>query len=201
MRNRPIRWVRYRAGLLPGRNEMTNPVQAEAWAMEKEAMPPPSGCGHADPSLPPPYLPFHLFRLEVRVLLRPQAGGQVLPAAVGAERDDVAAIHPGGAPRGGAQDGARRYAREDAFVVHELFHCREGGARVHYYTPVQQRLVEDGRYEPLLQATQPLDEVARGGDGGDDLHVRVLLLQPAAHARERAAGAQPGHQRDPLREW
>src|SRR3990172_9264361 len=189
MRNRPIRCVRYRAGRLRGRNGMTNPLRAEAWGLKKEAMPHPSGCGHADPSLLPPYLPFHLFRLEVRVLLRPQAGGQVLPAAVGEEGGDVAALPPRGGALGGAQDGARRYAREDAFVVHELFHCREGGARVHYYTSVQQRLVEDGRYEPLLQATQPLDEVARVGDGGDDLHVRVLLLQPAAHARERAAGA------------
>src|SRR3990170_6718027 len=140
MRNRPIRCVRYRAGLLPGRNEMTNPLRAEAWGMKKEAMPHPSGCGHADPSLLPPYLPLHLFRLEVRVLLRPQAGGQVLPAAVGEEGDDVAAIHPRGDPLGGAQDGARRYAPEDAFVVHELFHCRQGGARGPYYTPLPPRL-------------------------------------------------------------
>src|SRR3972149_1414421 len=101
MWNRPIRCVRYRAGLLPGRNGMTNPLRAEAWGLKKEATPPPSGCGHAAPSLLPPSLPSPLFRLEVRVLLRPQAGGQVLPAAVGEEGDDVAALHPRGDPLGG----------------------------------------------------------------------------------------------------
>src|SRR3990170_248347 len=51
----------------------------------------------------PPYLPFHIFRIELRVLLRPQAGGQILPAAVGEEGDDVAALHPRGDPLGGTQ--------------------------------------------------------------------------------------------------
>src|SRR3990172_4628523 len=188
MRKRPIRrqslWR-----LEVGRNEMMDPPQAEAWGMEEDAMPHPLGCGHTNPSLLPPYLAFHLFRLEVGVLLCPGAGRQVLPAAVGEEGDDVAALHPCGDPLGGAQDGARRYAREDAFVVHELLHGTEGGERVDDDPPVQQGLVEDGRYEPLLQATQPLDEVAGVGDGGDDLHVGVLLLQPAAYARESAAGA------------
>src|SRR3972149_7482073 len=59
----------------------------------------------------PPYLPFHLFRLEVRVLLRPEAGGQVLPAAVGEEGNDVAALPPGGDPLGGGPGGARRDGR------------------------------------------------------------------------------------------
>src|SRR3990170_888546 len=98
--------------------------------MRKRPISDPWWWGARPAALLPPYLPFHLFRLEVRVLLRPQAGGQVLPAAVGEEGDDVAALHPRGDPLGGAQDGARRYAREDAFVVHELLHGREGGKRV-----------------------------------------------------------------------
>src|SRR3972149_6653273 len=116
-------------------------------------------------ALLPPYLAFHLFRLEVGVLLCPQAGRQVLPAAVGEEGDDVAALHPCGDPLGGAQDGARRYARKDAFVVHELLHGGEGGERVHDDPSVQEGLVQDWRGETPPPAAPPPAGGARGGGG------------------------------------
>src|SRR3990172_6132763 len=190
MRKRPISDPWWWGGLLSRRNELTDPPQAEVVVPRALKSAGPEFCSRRpvrqaqgrrqsagvhcqrassgqSAALSPPPLPFHILRLELRVLLRPQAGGQVLPAAVGEEGDDVAALHPRGDPLGGAQDGARGYAREDAFVVHELLHGCEGGERVHYDPPVQQGLVEDGGDEPLLQAAQPLDEVARVGGGGD----------------------------------
>src|SRR3972149_5376715 len=117
MRARPISGSRWWDGLPPGRNELTDPPQAEVVVPRalKDAAPEfcsrrpvrqaqgrlQSAGGHyqrassAQPAPPlPPYLPFHLFRLEVRVLLRPQACGPLPPAPVGEGGDDVAALHP-----------------------------------------------------------------------------------------------------------
>ena len=58
--------------------------------------------------------------------------------------------------------------------------------------PVQQGEVQDGRNEPFLQATEPLDTIVNLRGGGDDLYGGVVLLEAAAHAHEGAAGAQPG---------
>src|SRR3989304_7805114 len=95
MRKRPIRrqslWR-----LEVGRNEMMDPPQASAWGMEEDAMPHPLGWGPTNPSLLPPDLAFHLFRFEVGVLLCPEAGRQVLPAAVGEGGADGAGRLPGG---------------------------------------------------------------------------------------------------------
>src|SRR3989337_2229476 len=140
MRKRPISDPWWWGGLLPGRNELTDPPQAEVvvprvlkYAAPEfcSRRPVPQAQGRLQPAgvhyqrassgqsaaLLPPYLPLHIFRFEFRVLLGPQAGGQVLPAAVGDEGDKVAALHPRGDPLGGAQDGDRRYARQHALLV------------------------------------------------------------------------------------
>jgi len=58
---------------------------------------------------------------------------------------------------------------------------------------VEDALVEHGRDEAFVEASQPLHQVARMRYRRDDLHVRLLLFQVMPDARQRSARA---HARD-----
>ena len=65
-------------------------------------------------------------------------------------------------------------------------------AWAHDELPVEDVGVEDRRDEAVVEVAQALHELARRRLDRDDLHRRLLLLQVATHAHQRAARAEPG---------
>jgi hypothetical protein len=53
---------------------------------------------------------------------------------------------------------------------------------------------EDGRDVPVVEIPEPVDDLAGRRLDGQHLHIRVLLLQVAAHAEQCARGSQSGHE-------
>ena len=91
------------------------------------------------------------------------------------------------------RDRARRDAREQALLVEQLARPDDRVAVRDEDLPVEQREVDDRRDEAVVERAQALDRLALHRLGGDDLHaVAELLLEAAAVAHQRAAGAEPG---------
>src|SRR5687768_3675047 len=102
---------------------------------------------------------------EVFVVCGPEVGGEVLPATVGEEHDDVgffaALLVLGGGALGSPQGGASGNAGEDAFLLHELLGAGEGVLGADDDAAVKDGVVEDWRDEALVHAAEALDTVAR----------------------------------------
>src|SRR5690349_3349331 len=119
---------------------------------------------------------------------RVDAGGEVLPAAVGDDERDVGALSrldrfPADAD-GRVQGRAGGDAREDALLLEEFTGAgdRVGGAD-------REAAGEDGGVvelgdEALVEVAQTVDEVVVARFGGDDPDVRLVLAQVAADAHE-----------------
>src|SRR5436190_11569912 len=148
--------------------------------------------------LPPEGLRDLLLRLlEFR---RPGLGGEVLPTTVGEEAHDVRGLElRGDAPRD-VHDRARGDAGEDALLLGEVAVRAQGVGGVHEELPVEDRLVEDRRDESLLERAEAIDEVAELRLRGDDLDVRVVLVETTPDAHERSAGPEAGDEVRHLRE-
>jgi ferritin-like protein len=76
-------------------------------------------------------------RGQVVVVDGPQVGGEVLPATVGEQRDDLAALHAGGDALCRLHHRARRDAGEDALLLRQFLGGGEGGAAVHHHAAVR----------------------------------------------------------------
>src|SRR3954471_16710807 len=124
---------------------------------------------------------------------RVDAAGEVLPAVVADDEDDVALVHLVGDPHRDRRDRAARDAGEDALLVEQLARPHHGVVVGHEDLAVQQRQVDDRRDEAVVEGAQPLDRLALHGLGGDDLDaVAELLLEAPAVAHQRPARAQAG---------
>ena len=88
---------------------------------------------------------------------------------------------------------------EEALLVEQLLGPDDGVAVRDEDLPVEQREVDDRRDVAVLERAQALDELALERLGRDDQRVRVLLLEAARVAHQRAAGAEPGRRRRPRR--
>ena len=82
--------------------------------------------------------------------------------------------------RAQADHGAGGDSGEQPLLLHERSRCPEGLLAVDHDAPVEQGEVQDGGYEPLLQAAQAHDHVLRVGGHGDDADGGVVLLEAAA---------------------
>src|SRR3954451_22877435 len=136
--------------------------------------------------------------LELLDRLRVDARAEVLPAVVGHHEDDVALVELARDPDRHAGDGAARDAHEEALLLEQLLGPDHRIEVRDEDLPVEQREVDDRRDEAVVERAQPLHEVALERLGGDDERVRVLLLEPAAVAHQRPAGAEPGDERRDL---
>ena len=103
-----------------------------------------------------------------------------------AMRTQIAAIAPAETPANRPSSREQPLGPDDRVAVrdHDL--------------PVEHREVDDRRDEAVVERAQALDELALHRLGGDDLGLRVVLLQPPADAHQRAAGAEPGDERGHL---
>ena len=120
-----------------------------------------------------------------------RAGRQVLPAAVGQQRDDRAARPSSAATRAAAT----RTAPDDGPAKMPSRSTRSRSAAIasrlrHEVLRVEQRRVEDLGHEPLVERAQALDLLAGQRLGRDDPDARLVLAQvrgrrPSASRRSR----------------
>ena len=121
------------------------------------------------------------------------ARGEVLPAVVADDEDDVALVQLVGDAHRDRGDRARGDAREEALLVEQLARPDDRVAVGDEDLAVQQREVDDRRDEAVVERAQALDRLALHRLGGDDLDVVAeLLLEAPAVAHQRAAGAEAG---------
>src|SRR4249920_1902464 len=98
-------------------------------------------------------------RVEVLDLLdrlRVDARGEVLPAVVGDQEDDVAALELAGDAGGDGGDGAGRDAGEDALLVEQALGPDDRVAVGDHDLAVEDREVDDRRDEAVVEGSQPL---------------------------------------------
>src|SRR3954451_22175439 len=121
--------------------------------------------------------------------------GQVLPAVVADDEDDVALVQLAGDAHGDRRDGARGDAGEDALLVEQPACPHDRVVVGDEDLPVQQGEVDDRRDEAVVERAQALHGLALHRLGRDELDgVAQLLLEPAAHAHQRPARAEPSHE-------
>src|ERR1700753_787490 len=93
------------------------------------------------------------------------AGGEVLPAVVGDQEDDVAGVELTGDAGGDAGD---RAAGEDALLLEELLRPDDRVAVGDHDFAVEKGDVDDRRDEAVIEGAEALDELSlfrlRGGD-------------------------------------
>ena len=121
---------------------------------------------------------------------------EVLPAAVGEERHDRAALHLCGQLLGRDHDGtARRDAREDALALGQVAERRRWTRRSRRGTCRRARAASKiSGMKPSSSERRPWTRSPGQRLGGVDAHGGVVPAQPPADAHERAAGAQAGHE-------
>src|SRR3954469_3827544 len=118
------------------------------------------------------------------------ARGQVLPAVVADDEDDVALVQLAGDAHGDRRDGAGGDAREDALLVEQLLRPHDRVVVGHEDLAIEQREVDDRRDEAVVERAQALDGLALHRLGRDDLdRVPELLAQAPADAHQGAARA------------
>src|SRR6266480_84202 len=121
------------------------------------------------------------------------ARGEVLPAVVADDEDDVALVELAGDARGDRGDRPRGDTGEQAFLLEQLASPDDRVAVGDEDLAIEQGQIDDRWDEPVVERAQPLDRLALHRLGGDDLDpVAQLLLEPAAVAHERAPGPQTG---------
>src|SRR5947207_96673 len=118
--------------------------------------------GRASLTGSPPQGPLDLLLGELEVG-GPRARREVLPSPVGEEAHHVARLDPTGHPDGGVHHRARRDPGENALTSRQVAGGAEGIGRRYQELPVEHRLVEDRRDEPLVERAQPVDELAEFG--------------------------------------
>src|SRR4051794_13710136 len=106
-----------------------------------------------------------LQRLDLLDGLGVQAAGEVLPAVVGDDEDDVALVELGGDAVRDAGDRARGDAGEDALLVEQLARPEDRVVVGDEDLAVQQRQVDDRRDVAVVERAQPLDGLALHGLG------------------------------------
>src|SRR4051794_16524996 len=123
------------------------------------------------------------------------ARGQVFPAVVADDEDDVALVELAGDAHGDRGDGAGGDAGEDALLV-EQPPCPDDRVVVRDEDlPVQQAEIDDGRDEAVVEGARPLHGLALHRLGRADFAgVAQPLLEPAPPAHQRAARADPRHE-------
>src|SRR4051794_39692180 len=88
------------------------------------------------------------------------ARGQVLPAVVADDEDDVALVQLAGDAHGDRRDRARRDAGEHALLVEEPARPDDGVVVRDEDLPVEQAQVDDRRDEAVVERAQALDRLA-----------------------------------------
>src|SRR4051812_35705434 len=138
--------------------------------------------------------------LRLLELRSPGLRGEVLPTTVGEETHDVRGLDLRGDAARDVDDRAGGDPGEDALLLGEIAVRAQRVGGVHEELPVEDRLVEDRRDESVLERAETVDEVAELRLRGDDLDVRVLLVQTAPDAHERSARSEPRDEVRDLRE-
>ena len=114
------------------------------------------------------------------------AGGEVLPATVADDEDDVGPAAGRdllvGDPERGVQDRAGRDPGEDALALHQLAGAVDGVVGAHAEARVQQRGVVELGDEALVDVAQAVDQLAVARLGGDHLDARACA--PGSSARQ-----------------
>ena len=123
-----------------------------------------------------------------------RARREVLPAAVGEQRDDRPAVHPLGLARGGDEHRAARRPGEDPLLRDEVPQRRHGVPVGDEVLHVEDGRVEDLGHEPLVERAQALDVLAGQRLRGDDPRPRLVLAAGSAR-RPSASRTCPARRR------
>ena len=107
----------------------------------------------------------------------PEVGAEVLPAAVGEDRDDDALVELVGEPARDVDDGAGRDTAEDPLEAQELAHRGDRLLVRDEHLPVELRDVEDRRHVAVVERPEAHHRVAGQRLGGGDGDVRERLAQ------------------------
>src|SRR5581483_11870892 len=141
-------------------------------------------------------------RLDHVEVVRPRAGGEVLPAGVGDDEHDHAFVDLARALRRAGSRRAPRDAGEDARLG-EAAGPLDRLPRTHDQSAVQQvppaAFLEHRWHEALVEVLQAVDHLARRRLDGPDLHVGVLLAEERAAADDRPRRAETAHEVRDLR--
>ena len=115
------------------------------------------------------------------VVALPEVGREVLPAAVGEDRDDDALVELRGELARDVRDRAGRDAGEDSVLVEQARTPAHGLLVRHEHLSVELGHVEDRRHVAVLERAQAHDGVARQrlGRGDDDVGEALAQASPA----------------------
>src|ERR1700744_287010 len=98
--------------------------------------------------------------LDLLERLRVDTGGEVLPAVVGDQEDDVAGVELTGDAGGDAGDGAAGDAGEDALLLEQLLRPDDRVAVGDHDFAVEKVAVVDRRDEAVVERAEALDQLS-----------------------------------------
>src|SRR5690242_17459930 len=182
-RSRPVAVERSSAAAVPAPTAAATAASATAVARRSSRYTPPlwtsatAWTSYVSPGGSLPEDPAVQRVLDVVHVVGPEAGGEVLPAAVADDAHDGAAGHLRRDPRAGVDDRAGGHAREDPLLGGEATRHEDGVAVRDEQLPVEPREVEDRRDEPVVEAAQAADRVALQRLARHHLDLRAVLLE------------------------